>query len=69
MERGYKRKNTECSIRNIEAHFTFVNGEKKIRLWNMHGSFEVEKDIMLGLYEYGESIHKLKCMFEPQRGS
>lgn len=68
IKRGYKIKHTECSIRNIEAHFTFVNGEKKIRLWNMHGSFEVEKDIMLGLYEYGESIHKLKCMFEPQKG-
>lgn len=65
---GYKMKHIECSIRNIEAHYTFVNGEKKIRLWNMHGSFEVEKDIMLGLYEYGESIHKLKCMFEPQKG-
>jgi hypothetical protein len=68
IKRGYKMKHTECSIRNIEAHYTFINGEKKIRLWNMHGSFEVENDIMLGLYEYGESIYKLKCMFEPQKG-
>ena len=30
MKRGYKMKNTECSIRNIEAHFTFVKGEKKM---------------------------------------
>ncbi len=58
MKRGYKRKNTECSIRNIEAHFTFVNGEKKIRLWNMHGSFDIEERIMLGLYEYCESVSR-----------
>ena len=68
MKRGYKRKNTECSIRNIEAHFTFVNGEKKIRLWNMHGSFDIEERIMLGLYEYCESVTKLKRMFELSNG-
>ena len=68
MKRGYKRKNTECSIRNIEAHFTFVNGEKKIRLWNMHGSFDIEERIMLGLYEYCESVTKLKRMFEQSNG-
>ena len=68
MKRGYKRKNTECSIRNIEAHFTFVNGEKKIRLWNMHGSFDIEERIMLGLYEYCESVTTLRSMFEPSKG-
>lgn len=68
MKRGYKRKDTECSIRNIEAHFTFVNGEKKIRLWNMHGSFDIEERIMLGLYEYCESVTKLKRMFELSNG-
>ena len=61
-------KHTECSIRNIEAHFTFVNGEKKIRLWNMHGSFDIEERIMLGLYEYCESVTKLKRMFELSNG-
>ena len=64
IKRGYKMKNTECSIRNIEAHFTFVNGEKKNRLWNMHGSFDIEECIMLGLYEYCESVTKLKGMFK-----
>lgn len=68
MKRGYKMKNTECSIRNIEAHFTFVNGEKKIRLWNMHGSFDIEERIMLGLYEYCESVTTLRSMFEPSKG-
>ena len=68
MKRGYKMKNTECSIRNIEAHFTFVKGEKKIRLWNMHGSFDIEERIMLGLYDYCESVTKLKRMFELSNG-
>ena len=68
MKRGYKMKNTECSIRNIEAHFTFVSGEKKIRLWNMHGSFDREERIMLGLYDYCESVTKLKRMFELSNG-
>lgn len=68
MKRGYKRRNTECSNRNVEAHFTFVNGEKKIRLWNMHGSFDIEERIMLGLYEYCESLTMLRSMFEPIKG-
>lgn len=68
IKKGYKIKKTECSIRNIEAHFTFVGGEKKIRLWNIHGSFDIEERIMLGLYEYCESVTKLKRMFEQSKG-
>lgn len=64
MKRGYKLKYTECSTHNMEAHYTFVNREKKIHLWNMHGSFELEEYIMLGLYEYCESVYKLKKMFD-----
>ena len=55
-ELGYMVKRSEGIIRIIKPHYTFSNNNHIIRLWNIHGNVELEKTIMLGLYDYSKYV-------------
>ena len=38
------------------AHYILTNGNRKIRLWNIHGCIEYHESIMLGLHEYCDYV-------------
>lgn len=49
----------------FKPHYTLENSNRHcIRLWNIHGHFDIEEDIMLGLSEYCESVTEMKQIFK-----
>jgi len=55
-ELGYKEEESEGIIHKLKPHYTFSQNNHIIRFWNIHGNIELEKTIMLGLYDYSQYV-------------
>ena len=55
-ELGYIEKESEGITHILKPHYTFSQNNHIIRFWNIHGNIELEKTIMLGLYDYSQYV-------------
>lgn len=55
-ELGYTVKESEGIIHRLKPHYTFLKNNHRICFWNIHGNVELEKTIMLGLYDYSKYV-------------
>jgi hypothetical protein len=43
-------------LHTTKPHYILEKGNRQIKLWNIHGSLEIEESILLGLYEYSKYV-------------
>lgn len=53
---GYHPIDPVNPLYKTKPHYILEKGNRQIKLWNIHGSLELEEYILLGLYEYSKYV-------------
>lgn len=56
VDKQYEVKEPTNPCIRERAHFILTNGNRQIRLWNIHGCIDYHESIMLGLHEYCDYV-------------
>ena len=56
IDKGYEKKDPDNPLFRLKPHHIFEKGNLRIRIWNIHGSIELNEYLMLGLHEYSEYV-------------
>jgi len=63
-EKGYKVQEPVNHCIKERPHFIMSNGNRSIRVWNIHGSIDYHESMMLGLYEYCDYVKGFNKLFK-----